>query len=159
MAGLRGNNAWLMLAKQSAKGTAATPAVATTHKLPFSGGNIGPVRETDNLSETDASRDQGVPYVTTTGVEGSPEVYVRDASIGAILTWSARRGRRHRHDAELHHAITPSNTLPYFTFWRNLSDTLWERYQDCQIGSATISGEAGGSAHGRNRRQGLSRRA
>jgi hypothetical protein len=28
------------------------------------------VRETDNLSETDASRDQGVPYVTTTGRRG-----------------------------------------------------------------------------------------
>src|SRR5689334_13745211 len=85
MAGLRGNQAWLMAAKQSAKGTAATPATATTYKNPFSGGNIGPVRETDNLAETDSNRDQGTSYVTTSGVEGTPEIYVRDASIGFWL--------------------------------------------------------------------------
>lgn len=143
MAGLRGNNAWLMLAKQSAKGTAATVAANTTFKVPFSGGNIGPVRETDNLSETDASRDQGVPYVVTTGVEGSPEVYVRDASIGAILLGALGADAVTGTTPNYVHTITPANTLPYFTFWRDLSDTLYERYQDCQIGSVTISTEAG----------------
>src|SRR5688572_7148128 len=81
MAGLRGNIAWLMAQKQASKGTAATWAAAKAHKNAFSGGNIGPVRETDNLSETDSSRDQGVAYVVSSGVEGEPEVYVREESI------------------------------------------------------------------------------
>ena len=142
MAGLRGNEAWLMFAKQSAKGTPATVAAATTFKVPFAGGNLAPARETDNLSETDSSRDQGVPYVTTTGVEGSPEVYVRDPSIGALLLGvlgaDAVTGT-----TNYVHTLTPSNTLPYFTFWKMLSSTLWERYSDCNVGSLTIAAEAG----------------
>lgn len=143
MAGLRGNTAWLMFAKQATQGTAATVAAATTHKVPFAGGNIGPVRETDNLSETDSNRDQGVPYVVTTGVEGSPEVYVRDASIGALLFGVLGADSPSAGPTNYIHTITPNNTLPYFTFWRNLSDTLWEQYKDCNVSSLTISAEAG----------------
>lgn len=143
MAGLRGNEAWLMMAKQSAKGTPATVATATTHRTALSGGNIGPVRETDIFAETDASRDQGVPFVTTSGVEGSPEIGVRDKNIGLVLLGvlgaDAVTGT-----TDFTHVITPSNTLPYMTFWKGLSSTLYERYQDCQIGSVTLSAEAGG---------------
>src|SRR5688572_15537392 len=81
MAGLKGNVAWLGAARQTAKGTAATFVAANAFKNGFVGGNIGPVRETENLAETDASRDRGVTYVTQAGVEGEPEVYVRDESI------------------------------------------------------------------------------
>jgi hypothetical protein len=142
MAGLRGNQAWLLAAKQATKGTPATVAAATTYKNPFTGGNIAPVRETDNLSETDASRDQGVAYVTTSGVEGSPELYARDDSAGAYLFWAlgavATTGT-----TNFTHVITPSNTLPYVTFWRNISNTLYERFTDCKVSSLTISAEAG----------------
>lgn len=43
------------------------------------------------------------------------------------------------------HTITPTDSanLPYFTFWRNQSDTLWESFTDCQFGELTIKGEAG----------------
>lgn len=143
MAGLRGNQAWLMFAKQAAQGTAATVAAGTTQKVPFSGGNVGPVRETDNLSETDSNRDQGAPYVTTTGVEGSPEAYVRDPSIAALLLGVLGADAITGTTPNFTHTLTPANTLPYFTFWRNLSSTLWEQYKDCNISSLTISGEAG----------------
>jgi hypothetical protein len=143
MAGLRGNQAWLMFAKQASQGTPATVAANTTFKVPFSGGNIGPVRETDNLSETDSNRDQGVPYVVTTGIEGSPECYVRDASIGALLL-GALGSDAVTGSTDYTHTITPANTLPYFTFWRNLSSTLYEQYQDCNVSTLTIAAEAGG---------------
>jgi hypothetical protein len=143
MAGIRGNVAWLLAQKQVSKGTAATIATANAHKVPFSGGNIGPSRETDNLSETDASRDRGITYVTTSGVEGSPEFYVRDASIGfwlwAALGADAISGTMPNYV----HAITPTNNLPYITCWRNIGDTLWEQYRDCKVGSLTIAAEAG----------------
>lgn len=143
MAGLRGNQAWLLSAKQTAKGTPATVAAATNYKMPLTGGNIGPVRETDSLSETDANRDQGVSYVVTAGIEGTPEFYVRDASIGywlhKVLGTDAPTGTM----PNFTHAITPANALPYVTCWKMLGGTLWERYQDCKVGSMTISAEAG----------------
>lgn len=143
MAGMRGNQAWVMAQKQTAKGTVATFAAASAYKMPLSGGNIGPVRETDQLAETDSSRDRGVTYVTTGGVEGSPEFYVRDASIGFWL-WAALGA-----DAvtgtmpNFTHVITPSNSLPYITVWRDIADTLYEQYRDCKVGSLSISAEAG----------------
>lgn len=142
MAGLRGNIGWIMGAKQAAKGTAATPADATTWKNPFSGGNIGPTREIDQLSETDSSRDRGVSYVVTGGVEGSPELYVRDASIGAYLYW-ALGDAAVTGSTNFVHTITPATTLPYVTFWRNIGDTLFESFTDCKVGGLTIAAEAG----------------
>lgn len=143
MAGLRGNVAWLLAQKQVSKGTAATLAAISAYKMPLSGGNIAPTRETDNLSETDSSRDRGIAYVTTSGVEGSPEFYVRDASIGfwlwAALGADAVSGTMPNYT----HAITPANALPYITAWRNVGDVLWEQYLDCKVGSLTISGSAG----------------
>jgi hypothetical protein len=110
--------------------------------MPFSGGNIAPVREIDQLSETDANRDQGVSYVTNSGVEGSPEFYVRDSSIGFWL-WAALGADAVSGTTNYTHVITPAQTLPYITVWRDIADTLYEQYRDCKVGSLTISAEAG----------------
>lgn len=143
MAGLRGNTAWVLAQKQTAKGAAATISAASAYKMPLSGGNISPVRETDQLAETDSNRDRGVTYVTSSGVEGSPEFYVRDASIGFWL-WAALGA-----DAvtgtmpNFVHTLTPANSLPYITAWRDIADTLYEQYRDCKVGTLTIGAEAG----------------
>jgi hypothetical protein len=143
MAGLKGNVAWVAAAKQTSKGTAATLTSASGYKMPLTGGNITPTRTTDNLSETDASRDRGVTYISQTGVEGTPEFYVRDASAGfwlhKVLGADAVTGT-----TNYVHALTPANTLPYITAWRMIGDTLYEEFRDCKVGSATISAEAGG---------------
>lgn len=144
MAGLRGNTAWLMAQKQTAKGTVATYAAASAYKMPFAGGNIGPVRDTDQLSETDSQRDQGVTYLTSGGVEGSPEFYVRDKSIGFWL-WAVLGADAVTGTTNFVHTLTPAATLPYITCWRDLSDTLFEQYLDCKVGSLNISVEAGGA--------------
>jgi Phage tail tube protein len=151
MAGLRGNTAWLLAQKQTAKGAiatpvapVATPGTAGAWKMPFSGGNIGPVRETDALSETDSSRDVGVSYVSSSGVEGSPEFYVRDASIPFWLLASLGSLATAGTTPNFTHTITPAASLPYISVWRNVSDTLWESYLDCKVGSLSISAEAGG---------------
>ncbi len=142
MAGIRGNVAWILAQKQSAKGTAATISATLAYKMPLSGGNIGPVRETDNLSETDASRDRGITYVTTSGVEGTPEFYARDASAGFWL-WAALGADAVTGTTNYVHVLTPSNNLPYITVWRNIGDTLWEQYRDCKVSTLTIGAEAG----------------
>ena len=143
MAGLPGNTAYFAGAKQTAKGTAASVA---KYKNAFSGGNIGPVRETDRLTETDSSRDQGAAYVTTSGVEGSPEFYVRSDSIGFYLAAAlggvtAPTGTT----PNFVHTITPAQSLAYHTFWRNVGggNGVLEVFQDCFVGSLSISAEAG----------------
>lgn len=140
MAGLRGNEAWLAFGKQSGKGS---PAATATFKNPFSGGNIAPVRETDQLAETDSSRDRGQTYVTTSGAEGDPEVYVRDDSVGALLFAVLGADAVTGVGPNYTHSITPANVQPYYTFWRGISSTLFERFDDCKVGSLTISADAG----------------
>lgn len=142
MAGLRGNIAWVIAQAQTAKGTVATPTAAKGFKMPLAGGNISPTRETDNLSETDSSRDRGVTYITSSGVEGSPEFYVRDNAIGFWL-WAALGGEAATGTTDFVHTITPGNTLPFISVWKNLGDVLFEEYRDCKVGTLTISGEAG----------------
>jgi hypothetical protein len=142
MAGISGNIGWLLAQKQTVKGTPGTIATGTSYKMPLTGGGMAPTRETDNLSETDASRDRGVTYITQTGVEGSPEFYVRDASIPFWL-WAALGATADTGTTNYTHTITPANTLPYVTLWRNVGDLLWEQFLDCKVGSITISGDAG----------------
>jgi hypothetical protein len=148
MAGLRGNQAWILASKQPSKGvvgpvTAPTAGSNGAFKLALSGGNIAPVRETDNLAETDASRDRGVTYVTTSGVEGSPEAYVRDNPIGFLLHAALGADAATGTTPNFTHTLTPANTLPYVTLWRAISDTLFEEFRDCKIGTLTIGAEAG----------------
>lgn len=139
MAGLKGNVAWFALGEQSAKGTPNTdPEIFT----PFSGGSIAPQRQTDQLSETDADRDEGVTFVQQTGVEGSPELYVRAENfhhlakyaLGAVVTTGA---------GPYEHVITPATEIPYLTAYRNIGDTLWEQFDDCLISELSISADAG----------------
>ncbi len=139
MAGLRGNQAYLAWSRQTARDT---PNTTYARRSPFSGGNIQPSRTVENLSETDANRDIGVSYVSSVGVEGTPEVYGRYdvidsllvAALGAVATTGA---------GPYVHEITPANSLPYLTFLRGIGGTLWEQFQDVQISELTLSAEAG----------------
>lgn len=142
MAGVSGNIGWLMAQKQTVKGTPAVISATAARKMPLTGGGIAPTKNTDNLSETDASRDRGQTYVTQTGVEGSPEFYVRDGSIGFWL-WAAMGAVADTGTTNFSHAITPANTLPYITCWRDVGDLLYEQFLDCKVGSLTISADAG----------------
>lgn len=140
MGGLRGNDALLALAKQTAKGT---PNTTYTDALPFSGGSIAPSRTVDQLSETDSQRDQGVSFVQSTGVEGDPEVYVRDASIHRLLNGVLGATATTGAGPNYTHTTTPANTIPYFTLFREIGDTLYEQFDDCKISELTISADAG----------------
>jgi hypothetical protein len=123
-------------------GTPAVWASTSAYKVPFSGGSIAPVREIDQLAETDASRDQGVSFARSGGVEGTPECYVRDASIGALLFY-ALGADAPTGTTNFTHVLTPANSIPYVTFWRDIADTLFEQYQDCFVSSLTIRAGAG----------------
>lgn len=143
MAGFRGNNFWIMAQKQASAGTLATWDATKAHKSGVTGGSIGPERTVENLSETDAQRDQGLSYVTQTRVSGEPEVYARPDSIAFWLMAALGSLSTAGTDPTFTHTITPSNTLPDITIWKQLDDTLYESYQDCKVGSISISAEAG----------------
>lgn len=140
MAGLPGNRAYLAAAKQTVKGT---PLLTFTDKLFFAGGNIMPTHATDQLAETDSTRQAGDPYITTTGIEGSPEVYVRDASIHHLLEWSLGTVVHTGASTPYTHTITPGAALPYVTFAKGQGGLLFEQFQDCKISELTISADAG----------------
>ena len=140
MAGLRGNQAWWGWAKQTVKGTPAS----IDFKSPFSGGSIGPTRNTAQLSETDANRDEGVTYVEQAAAEGSPEMYVRDSNIHSILNAALGSTATTGTAPNYTHTITPANNIPYLTMWRMLGGTLWEKYEDCMISELTISADTAG---------------
>lgn len=140
MAGVPGNQASFALAKQTA-GKGGLVSVYTD-RLPFSGGNIQPSRNVDNLSETDSSRDQGVAFLSSYGVEGSPEVYVRDANMHHILE-SALGTIADAGVGPYTHTITPAASLPYYSMYRELGTVLYEQFSDCKVSQLTISADAG----------------
>lgn len=140
MAGLRGNQAYWGWAKQSVKGT----AVPMTHRTPFSGGSIAPSRNVGQLSETDANRDQGISYVEQTSVEGSPEMYVRDSNIHALLDLALGSTASSGTPPDYTHVVTPANVLPYATLYRMLGATLFESFEDCMVNELTLSADTGG---------------
>src|ERR1700748_849097 len=104
MAGLRGSQAYLVAAKQTAKGTPVTKWQDTYF---FEGGNIMPSRSTDQLSETDTTRNAGNSFVQQTAVEGAPEVYVRDTSIHHLLEYVLGTAT-HSGTTNFTHTITPA---------------------------------------------------
>lgn len=139
MAGLKGNVAWVAAAKQTVKGT---PITTYPYCWPLAGGSISPVRVVENLSETDASRDQGTAYVKNTGVEGSIEIYARDASLPfwgfAALGTTVPSGA-----VNFTHVQTPAAALNYYTVTKMIGNTLWEQYSDCKVNTFGISTAAG----------------
>lgn len=142
MAGLRGNDALFALQKQSARASAAA-LDADSDVTPFTGGNIGPARAIDQLSETDSSRDEGVSYVQQTSVAGNPEFYLRDSIAHHVL--EAAMGTINTTGTTNYvHALTLASVIPYYTFYKEQSDTLYEKYADCMVNELTVSAEAGG---------------
>lgn len=137
MAGLRGNQAYLVQAKQTAK---ATPPTAWQDKIFFSGGSLNPTKGTDQLAETDDTRDAGDDYITQTASEGSPEVYARDDSIHHILEYAlGATSIDATRTPDITHTITPASALPYVTFGRAIGGTLFEQFNDCKVSELTIS--------------------
>lgn len=139
MAGIRGNQAYFAWAKQTGR---AAPNTAYARRSPFSGGSISPVKNVETLSETDANRDQGLSYVSSTGVEGSPELYVRDDTIDSLL--EAALGASSSTGAGPYtHTITAANSIPYLTLLRGVGGVLYEQFNDCLVNELTVSADAG----------------
>jgi hypothetical protein len=135
MAGIRGNQAYLLNSIQEEKGKAIT---AWEDKHFFSGGSISPSKSTEQLAETDDSRDEGDAYVTQTSVEGAPEVYGRASTLHHWLEYVL--GSRETSGVGPYvHTIKPADAIPYVTFGRMQGGVLFEEFTDCKVSEATFS--------------------
>jgi hypothetical protein len=139
MAGIRGNQAYLVNGIQTAK---AAPITAWQDKHFFSGGSISPSKNTDQLAETDNSRDSGDSYVTQTSIEGAPEIYGRVETAHHWLEYVL--GKRETTGAGPYtHVLTPASALPYVTFGRMIGGVLYEEFTDCKVSEATFAAGTG----------------
>jgi hypothetical protein len=140
MAGIRGNQAYLLSGIQTGKSVAIS---AWQDKHFFSGGNISPSKNLDQLAETDSSRDSGDSYVTLTSIDGNPEVYGRLETIHRAL--ERVLGKRVTTGAGPYtHVLTAVDALPYVTYGRMLGGVLFEEFTDCKVSEATFSASTGG---------------
>jgi hypothetical protein len=140
MAGLRGNQAFWVAAKQEEKGKEPTKWQDT---YLFTDGNISPSRQTDQLSETDSNRNAGDFFVTQTGSEGAPAAYVRTASIHHLLEYALGSASHEGEEAKFTHKIAGAASLPYITLGKGQGATLFEQFNDCKVDELAISWATG----------------
>lgn len=131
----------LAIAKQAAKGTAAA---AATHRLRVAGsGTPAANRVVNDLVETSPDREYVRSFVSSVGVEGSPETNVRLPSLGLLLYLALGAKSVTGVGDPYTHEFTPANLLPWFTCWRMVGDLLYERFVDCKIASLSLTSEKG----------------
>lgn len=140
MAGLRGNQAYWVVSKQSGKGVEPTKWEDT---LLFTDGNLGPTRQTDQLSETDSSRNAGDFFVTQTGAEGSPSAYVRSASIHHLIEYALGASTHEGTTPKFKHKGSSAAALPYISLGKGQGATLFEQLNDCKVDTLTFNWSVG----------------
>lgn len=140
MAGLRGNQAFWTIATQAKKGEEPKKWLDT---LLFTDGNLAPSRQTDQLSETDSSRNAGDFFVTQTGSEGSPAAYVRTASIHHLLEVALGTAAHEGSEEKFTHKISSAAALPYVTLGKGQGATLFEQFNDCKIDELSLNWSTG----------------
>lgn len=140
MAGLRGNQAYWTVAKQTEKGKEPKKWLDT---LLFTDGNINPARQTDQLSETDSSRNAGDFFVTQTGTEGAPAAYVRTGSIHHLLEYALGTAAHEGEASEATHKISSAAALPYITLGKGQGATLFEQFNDCKVDELSLNWSTG----------------
>lgn len=140
MAGLRGNQAFWVAAKQTGKGVEPTKWQDT---YLFTEGNIAPSRQSDQLSETDSSRNAGDFFVTQTGTEGSPGAYVRTASIHHLLEYALGTASHEGAAGEFTHKVSSAASLPYITLGKGVGATLFEQFNDCKVDELSLNWATG----------------
>lgn len=131
----------LGFALQTAKGT---PAAAPQYLLDVTASDLGPQPNIEQREETGSGRDGGDSYVSLLSFGGSASVLLRPKFAGfllyALLGAKAVTGVASPYS----HTLIPADDQPWVTIWRFLSNSIYERAQDCKITRGEFSWEAGG---------------
>jgi|SRR5215204_341321 len=91
----------------------------------------------------------GLFEVTTAGTSGTTEpVWTGAATVGATINATAGTAVFTRRQlatvTETLHTLTPANDQPYLTVWKELGDSIYERFVDCKMTAANMEFAAGG---------------
>lgn len=134
-----GNIAKLRWAKQTAMGSVASASVFGSRVI---SGMPKPVIVDEDFVETTGQQMVAARYRSMASGGGDVQAYVRPAMIGSwlygVLGAVATTGAGDPYT----HVVTPATSLPWWTFWRQQGNLIWERFPDCKITKLVIHGEA-----------------
>lgn len=83
--------------------------------------------------------------VTTAGTTGTTEpTWSNSPNIGDTIPDASVVWTRRQNSNMYEHTLTPANDQPWFTVWRMLGDSIYERFDDCKITASNIEWGAGG---------------
>lgn len=136
-----GNDADIAIALQASKGT---PSSASSQRLYLMSGGISGTKDIADVEETASGRLRGTSYVGGVSGGGSVTFAVRPASIGLLLYGAMGAKAVSGSEDPYEHTITLAPTLPWFTIWRRISSSLFERISDAKIGRLVLRSQAGG---------------
>jgi hypothetical protein len=135
------NIANLRWAKQTAQGTAAASSVFGQYLA--GGSQVGATGTNGEFEETTSSRIRSDGFVSERHAEGAPDFYVVPNAIGSLLYGALGAVSTTGASDPYSHEITPASSRPWFTVWRNLADTFYEKSVDCKVDQLTITGSSG----------------
>lgn len=141
MGGFSSGIGTVALAYQAAKGTpASTPQVR--YNLAASP-SLLPERTMGRYSHTGQGRDEGDAYTSLLAVQGEFSFYAHfdGFALPAYLALGAIADSGG--PTNYTHTITPADTLPFFTLWRQVAGNIFERWQDCKCSLLRLESSAG----------------
>lgn len=135
------NVARIGIALQSAKGVAAA---APQFWLNMTSGGMRPTPETEQRSETGLGRDPGDTYIRVLSASGDPSFLLRPKT-APLLYYCVLGAKAVTGAADpFTHTITPANDQPWVTVFKELGDSIYERFTDCKFTQANLEFAAGG---------------
>ena len=135
------NVARIGVALQSAKGAAAA---APQYWLNMTGGGMRPTPETETRSETGLGRDPGDTYIRVLSAAGDPSFLLRPVT-APLLYYCVLGSKAVTGAADPYtHTITASNDQPWVTVWKELGDSIYEKFSDCKFTQGNLEFTAGG---------------
>ncbi len=137
---LPGNTRVIYLAKQSAKGTAATTPV---RKLRVTSDGVDPGRQLITLPETDSSSQSPQSVVAGAQPGGQFDTWLRPNDCDLLFYGLMGATPSDSGSGNYTHTLNPATSTPYLTLWDVVPGVSTTKYVDCRVTQAVISGQSG----------------
>ena len=137
---LAGNTRVIYVAKQSAKGTAATTPV---RKLRVTSDALDPGRSIITLPETDSSSQSPQAVVAGAAPGGAFDTWLRPNDCDLLLYGLMGATPSDSGSTNYTHVLNPAQATPYLTIWDVIPGVSTTKYVDCRVTQGTFSGQSG----------------
>lgn len=110
----------------------------------MTGGGMRPTPETETRSETGTGRDPGDTYIRVLSASGDPSFLLRPKT-APLLYYCVLGAKAVTGAADPYaHVITPANDQPWVTVFKELGDSIYEKFTDCKFTQGNLEFTAGG---------------